>query len=527
MREEIAYYARMAKGVWELAREPRVTQPVDQIRHELDHRASNFLDTARHGIFAFPDHPSRLMCDLAGCAFGDLEDSVRRHGVEKTLEQLRAAGVYLSHDEFKGTTPIVRGGREIASNRYSFRNRLLRSHMRSVSSGSRSRGTQTPQNTPERMHRELLWSVLGDEFEIPGSACAQLTAVLPSVTGVAGCVRSARLGTPLERWFSFAGSIRDAGHYRAATRFMVQVMRCAGIQAPSPDYLPPNDFQPVVNWIVAQRAGGRRCTLRTSPSAAVRVAAAAAEAGHRLDGTTFLTLGEAVTDPKRAAVESVGGSVFPSYGSTELGLLGHACRPMRGNRVHFFSESSAVTQWRRQAPRTEVMVNSLLFTPLLSHALHHVLNMELDDAGTVEQASCDCHLTRAGFTTVLADISSFGKLNGQGSTLLGTDLANILEEGLPRALGGQPGDFQLVEYEGAHQTQLVLRVSPRVGLASTEVAREALLKEIRRVNGGAPSAVMWNHSEAITVEHAEPFVSRTGKVLSLCLLGDKLSNHAS
>lgn len=526
MRDEVAYYAKMALGVWKIARAPRVLRPLEQLRHELEHRADNFLDTARRGIFAFPDHPSRIMCELAGCTFGDLEDSVRRHGLDPTLEQLRAAGVYLSHDEFKGKTPIVRGGREIYSDRVSFRNRLLPSHMRGTSSGSRSGGTQTPENTAERVHRELVWSILIDEFEIPGSAFGQLTAVLPSVTGTAACLRSARLGIPLERWFSFTGTLRDAGHYRLATRFMVQVMRLAGIRAPAPAYLPANDFRPVVDWIAAERAAGRRCTVRASPSGAVRVAAAAAETGRDLTGTTFLTLGEAVTDAKRAAIEGTGAGVFPSYGSTEVGLLGHACRHMRGNRVHFYRESLALTQWQRVVPRTEVMVNSLLFTPLLPHALHHVLNIELDDAGTVEPATCDCHFTRAGFTTVLADIYSFGKLNGQGSTMLGTDLARVLEEGLPRALGGRPGDFQLVERDGANQTQLVLRVSPRLGVASPEVARQAFLKEIRRVSGGSPSAVMWNHSEAITVELEEPFVSRTGKVLSLCLLGDKAGRRA-
>lgn len=137
-------------------------------------------------------------------------------------------------------------------------------------------------------------------------------------------------------------------------------------------------------------------------------------------------------------------------------------------------------------------------------------------------------MAKAGYSTVLADIHSFGKLNGQGTTLLGTDLVRILEERLPRALGGQPGDFQLVEKEGEHQTQLVLRVSPRIQLSSPDVARDAFLREIRHFAGGSPSAVMWRHSQAIDVEIVEPFLTRTGKVLSLHLLGDKgVRSHAS
>lgn len=521
MLEEILYYSNMTYGIWQLARAKPVIDPLGQIRANIENRERNFLDTVRRGIFAFPDHPYVAMCKLAGCSLADLESEVPRHGLETTLNRLREAGVFLTHDEFKCKTPVVRAGREIPTDRASFRNRILPGHMRSVSSGSRSGGTQTPQNLQERLYREVRWFVLDREFQIRGSALGQLLAVLPSVGGVGGCIRTARAGSPVERWFSFSGTVRDSGHYRLATRFMVQVIRLAGLPAAAPVYLPANDFAPVVQWIDSERRKGRRCTIRTSPSAAVRVAAAAAKAGVDLGGAVFLVMGEAVTDAKRLAIEQVNGSIHPSYGSTELGLVGHGCRHLRENAVHLFHDALAVTQWRHPAPRTDVLVNSLLFTNLLPHALHHFINVEMDDAGLVEPAACGCELAKAGYSTVIRDIHSFGKLNGQGTTLLGTDLVRILEERLPRALGGQPGDFQLVEKEGEHQTQLVLRVSPRLKLDSPAVARDAFLREIRHFAGGSPSAVMWRHSRAIDVEIVEPFLTRTGKVLSLHLLGDK------
>jgi hypothetical protein len=86
-------------------------------------------------------------------------------------------------------------------------------------------------------------------------------------------------------------------------------------------------------------------------------------------------------------------------------------------------------------------------------------------------------------------------------------------------LGGGPGDYQLVEHEGATQTQLTLRVSPRVGISSPEKARECFLKEIRRFYGGTLAARMWSHAEGVEVAIAEPLATLTGKVLPLHLLG--------
>ena len=94
-----------------------------------------------------------------------------------------------------------------------------------------------------------------------------------------------------------------------------------------------------------------------------------------------------------------------------------------------------------------------------------LINAESEDCGTIEPATCDCLFSRVGFTEQICDIGSFGKLTGQGMTLVGTDVVRILEERMPASLGGLPGDYQLVEHEGTAQTQLTLRVSPRAGVS--------------------------------------------------------------
>jgi hypothetical protein len=199
-----------------------------------------------------------------------------------------------------------------------------------------------------------------------------------------------------------------------------------------------------------------------------------------------------------------------------------------GNCVHLCRDSLAVISHRRRAPLTDVEVNALLFTTLLPFAPHVLINADMDDGGIIEPARCDCLFARLGFTEQVRDIGSFGKLTGQGMTLVGTDMVRILEELLPARLGGAPGDYQLVEHEGATQTQLTLRVSPRAGVWCPEKVKECFLRETRRFYGGALAARTWGHAEGVDVVIAEPLSTRTGKVLSLHLLGYGLEKpHAT
>jgi hypothetical protein len=126
------------------------------------------------------------------------------------------------------------------------------------------------------------------------------------------------------------------------------------------------------------------------------------------------------------------------------------------------------------------------------------------------------------------DIYSYGKLTGQGVTLMGGDVVRILESALPERFGGGPGDYQLVEYDGAGQSQLELRISPRTGAAAPDEVRDFLLQEIRGCYGGALASRVWTHSGGLEAIIAEPFTTRSGKVLPLHLLEPKMeTTHAS
>jgi phenylacetate-coenzyme A ligase PaaK-like adenylate-forming protein len=293
-----------------------------------------------------------------------------------------------------------------------------------------------------------------------------------------------------------------------------------GAGAPYPQYLPANDFSPVVRFVAERRAQGTNCSVRGFASPLARIAGSARDTGTDLCGTYFFTGGEPLTPAKRSLIESTGAEVFPSYATSEVGHIGEACSNIRdGNCVHVFEDSLAVIAFRRRTPLHNIEVDSLHFTSLLPYAPYAFINVEMDDVGVLSRRQCDCVYGRLGWTLHVEEIGSFGKLTGQGVTLVGTDIINLLEQSLPARLGGRAGDFQLVERENAGQTELFLYVSPRSGVTDPEQARAAFLQLLQSCYGGSLAKRLWSHSEGLRVVLQEPASTGNGKVHTLHLLG--------
>jgi len=528
MLREAAYYSRMAIGLWQFMRTPPVADPEGLIREQLRRRETNFLEMVRHAVFGNPRNPYHRMFQLAGCSRDDLERSVKRDGLETALAQLRDEGVYLSHAEFKGQQPIVRNGRQIPSTAASFLNPRAGGHYLTSSSGSRSQGVSSPRSIEQQLYGEAWSGILDKEFDAGHRAQLSLGPILPSGWGVTQCVKASRRGHPVECWFTAGGSMKDSGHYRAVTRFLVAEARLMGHKVPFPVYLEEDDYSPAAEWIARRRGEGIAVKVSGMVSACARIAAAAGERGLDISGTLFLVGGEALTDSKRELFEVAGAEVFPNYYISEVGMVGHACRRMTsGNCVHISRDAVAVIPHVRQAPLADVEVPSLLFTPLLPHSPFALINAEMDDSGVLGVAKCDCSLSRLGLTGQISNIYSFGKLTGHGITLVGTDVVRILEELLPARFGGAASDYQLVEGETGKQTEISLRVSPRTGVTSPEEVRRFFLAELRKLYGGSLASRVWNQAGAFRVVVAEPFTTASGKVLSLHLLGPGRSDAAA
>ncbi|HTS50277.1 MAG TPA: hypothetical protein VMH05_20160 [Bryobacteraceae bacterium] len=529
MLQEASYYARMAAGIARYLRAPSEPNPLEAIRARVERRETTFLETVRRAIFSKPNHPYREMFRLAGCDQGDLADSVRRHGLESTLLQLRRDGVWLDHDEFKGSKPIVRSGKEIPSTARSFWNPLAKGLLIASSGGSRSKGTRSPRSAGEFVIRESHHALRCREFDLAGRAQAEIKAILPSTTGLNPCLRAVRAGTPVQRWFVPGGSWRSSPHYRLSTYALVLWAKTLGASVPMPRQLPWNDFSPVAEWIARRRAAGVACVVGATASAGARIARAAVEHGFDIRGTQFLLNGEPLSDAKGAVLKAAGCDATSHYGISEIGGIGSGCRQMVNRScVHLFRDSVAAINYRRRAPFADVDVDAILFTTLLASAPHLFINVDMQDCGVIQPAACDCSYSQAGLTVQVSDIHSYGKLTGLGITLLGTHLAGLIEDVLPRRLGGGPGDCQLVQSELGADTTLSLRLSPRLKLDSLERARECFLDELRQVYGGSLAARTWTHANAIEVLVAEPLNTLSGKVLPLHLVRENArSAHAS
>ena len=520
MLREAGYYSRMALGWYQLARMPLEPNPPALVRKYLENRETHFLELMREAVFACPTSPYYSLFQWAGCSYRDLEEAVLSDGLEATLESLRKAGVYLSHDEFKGKKPVERSGKTIALDPGDLANPLVQGTLETSSSGSRSSGTVTRRSLEYQFYREAQERVFVDEFDISRRTLIRLSSILPSTGGLRRGLLYPRRGNPVDKWFALAGSFRDSWHYRAFTKFLVLEARMLGIKTEFPTYLPTNDFSQVALHLARRRSEGANCLFSASVSLAVRVAAAAAEGGLDISGILFSVNGEALTDAKREVIEATGAKPYPGYTISELGKIGGPCRQMdRGNCVHVCLDSVALISYRRLAPLTEVEIDSLMFTSLLPCAATVLVNVEMDDSGVLEPASCDCSLTKLGFTRQVSNIYSYGKLTGQGMCLVGSDVLGILERALPGRFGGTPTDYQLVEQEGNQQTEIELRVHPRLGALSEEEVKSFFLSELVKVYGGSLSRRTWLQTDGIKVRLAEPYMSGGRKVHPLHLLG--------
>lgn len=528
MLKEAAYYLRMARSLPSIIRYPAHQDPEAVLREQSENRESRFLDSLRRIVFANPEHPYAQMFQEARCDFRDVENLVRSDGLEYALERLRRAGVWLSHDEFKGKQPITRNGRHIPATTASFDNPLADADWETHSSGSRSSKTRVRISLKFRAHVACYQQLSFRDFDVRNRRWIMLAPMLPTPWGLTRPIYAHKQGVSPQHWYAAGGMLRDSGHYRVVTRFLMAEARLLGVPMPRLSFLPPNDFSPAAEDIAMARASGQPGFVTGVVSSCVRVAAAALDKGLDISGARFFTSSEALTDAKADVVRRAGAEAFASYWVSELGIIGLSCTGTGGvNGVHHFHDSTAVVAHPIQAPGTETEVNSLLFTTLLPFAPFFVINLELGDHGVLGRSRCDCGFSRLGYTTQICDISSYSKLTGYGMSLVGTDVVRILERTLPERFGGSPGDYQLVEREAETDTRIMLRVNPRIGKVPEREIREYFLNEVRKLYGGSLSSRIWRHAESIEVLAAPPIAGTTGKILPLHLLGRGTASTAA
>lgn len=484
------------------------------LTRRLAEREERFLRTMEAYVYAQPHSPYRRLLAAAGCDPGDLRALVRRVGLEGALTRLAADGVYLTFDEFKGRTDVVRGSRRFHFAPQEFDNPRTAHHFEAESGGTRGPGTAVKVNFP---FLATLAANTALVFAVHGLEAHRHALWLDA--GLTPTLMYAGLGRVPEAWFYAVEPL--APKARAGARLLAAVARVHGVRLPTPVFHDLLDPAGLARWLAAHCRGGTPYAVTTYASSAVRVAQAAQESGLSLAGVCFVTLGEPFTPAKQQIIAATGARALVRYAFTEGGIIGYGCAaPRESDDLHLFHDCHALVTRHRAVTGTPPL-DSFLFTSLLPSTPKILLNVESGDYGHVSARPCACGLGAAGLTTHLTRIRSFEKLSTEGMTFAQTNLLRVLEEVLPSRFGGAPTDYQVLEAEEQGIARLFLLVSPRIGALSAAAVRDVFFESLRREGGAAQTSVdTWRRAGAVEVRREEPRRTRAGKILPLHLVTD-------
>jgi hypothetical protein len=517
---DLKMYARFAWGLRGFLRETITLEEAKAIvQRRLAEREDNFLRLVEKGIFGYPRSPYLPLLKLAQVEPGDIQTMVRSKGLEDTLRALREAGVYVTFEEFKGREPIVRHGEVIPVQPHDFDNPYLTRYYVAESGGTTGAGTRVEIDLEHLAAQAPPLTLAQDAYGLLDAPTAVWLAILPG-SGLGSMLQRARFGQVPRRWFSpiLAWDSRPAFKYRLSTYGVVAQGRLLGASIPWPQSVRLDEAVVVARWAAEMTRTHGRCLIITHVSKALRVCVAAREAGLDLSGTVLWGSGEPPTPAKVRAMTDVGARWIPSYWFTEAGAVALGCaRPADVNDNHFLRDALALIQCPHHVPEMDVTVSALYFTTLLPSSPKLMLNVESGDYGVIEHRSCGCPLEVYGYAEHIRYIHAVRKLTGEGVTLVGSEMVDILEQVLPARFGGSPLDYQLLEEEDEQGfTRLSLLVNPRIAIQDEGEVIDAVLDALGRSSVAADmSRAIWSQAKTLRVRRREPIWTVRGKLLPL------------
>lgn len=494
------------------------------LRERMERREETFLRLAERGIYGYAPSPYRAMLELAGCELGDLRSLVKEKGLENTLRALRAEGVYLTFEEYKGRTPPVRRGKTIPMPSGALNNPGAAVDYHGETGGSTGVGTQTSSNLDRTWAWIPHYMMMFSAHQVLGSPTIIYRGILPDTSGIGACLPYTKCGMKVQKWFSHIDPHDVKLRYPLMTYYMVAICRLYGVPVPLPEYLPLDHAGVAAElvWRTIQTSG--KCLVNTQVSRALRISIAAQQAGLDLTGAVFFVAGEPPTPAKVHEIEKSGARSIPMYGMGGLGRVAWGCaNPVDSSDVHFMHDSFALITHSHRVPGFDIEVPAFNFTSLTPQAPTIFLNVQVDDYGIVEERgvstgnACGCEFEKLGFTTHLRDIHSYSKLTGEGVSLVGSEMMRILEEVLPARFGGSALDYQLLEQEDEKGfTRLYLIISPRIAIEDEQKVIQVVLNAMRESSNMADAArTVWQQAGIFSVKRMEPVWTRRGKFPSL------------
>lgn len=520
--DELRLAGRFARGLPRFLR-GRVTEDgaAERIRRQLANRESTFLDVFRRGMLEREGSPYRPLLRHAGVEYGDVAELVRRDGIERALEQLYDAGVYVTHEEFKGWKPIRRAGLELETSPDEFDNPFGEPALGRLSGGSRGPQRSSRERFGLLEHDAAYHALFVAAFDLGERPAAVWRPVPPGGAGLDAVLYGAKIGRPVERWFSQNRLSRGEPKELLLTKYTLLAGRLCGSPMPAPEHVPLNEAVRIARWLAAKCAAGTPAWVNAPASSAVRICLDARAHGLDIAGTFFRLGGEPLTQAKSDAIAATGSRAVCHYTMSELRRVGLACAaPAEVDDVHVVSDTVGVIQRERVVGGDGARVGVLVHTTLSALAGKLMLNVESGDYGLLTERACGCLFGELGFTHHLHSIRSYEKLTTEGTTFLGDDVLRLVEEVLPGRFGGRPIDYQLVEEEEAGGlTRISLVVSPSVGVIDdaevVAAAHEALASgpSYREMMTG-----LLRDGDSLRVVRREPYSTSGGKLLPLHVL---------
>lgn len=491
---------RIGSGFFPYLKKPLSVQDAfEQLRARVADRERRFLDLAKLLIYSQPGNPYLKLLQHAGCAFADLQESVRSHGLESTLEKLRDAGVQLSVEEFKSKVPICRKGLTIETTATDFDNPYLMGRsLEARTSGSTAAAARVLYDwnffAEEAANEMLLHEIHGvgdspEAFWYPG---------FPSISGVHNLLVHLKFRKPPNRWFSqLEGSIQS----RMLMIGLSMTCRFLGLRVPLPQTTHMEQADSVASWMAQHRPS----CLKAFASSAVRVVQAAKNHNMDISGSVIFTGGEPLTARRRDYIESAGVRVYPRYVTTETGLVGAGCNKAARGSMHLYTDRLAVI---RKSPGDAAGTDRLLFSTLSSHTGKVLLNTDLGDAGGIRSEDCSCLFGQAGMRTLLEGIQNYDKITSEGMTVLASSLDAVVGK-LVADMGGGPDDYQFWEAESEHgNIKVMIVVSPAIRNLVESFFRDEVLQRLRSEGVAAGIASeFWKQADALEVVRDQPRIS--------------------
>jgi hypothetical protein len=277
------------------------------------------------------------------------------------------------------------------------------------------------------------------------------------------------------------------------------------------------DSTAIARWMASVLATGGIPHVRTLVSSAVRLAQAACTAGIDLGGSHFTVSGEPLTEARRATIAASGAQVLPRYGCSEAGILGHGClAPDAPDDVHLVEDMHALIQSPSDAEGGALPPRTNLLSSLRATAPVILLNVSLGDQALLTRRACHCPLDRL-WPWHVSSIRSREKLTAGGVMFLDRDIVDVLEQELPRRLGGGPTDYQLLEDETDDgRPRLRLLVHPRVGPLDPAAVKKAFLDAVGAGSGvERVMSLVWRDADILEIDRRKPLEGASGKILHL------------